>query len=216
MSCTEQTFLHDVREHQIMVIRDDGVSRHIRFKNPGSMCMHFDLITWPGYLCYTGDMGTYLFRRLDDMFRFFRTDADSAWFKSKGLTLAINLSYWGEKIEAVDRGAGFKKWSEDLFKARLRESFDRWAESELRPSEIESAWQTVEDDVIREMDYGGKETAYRRAMECEINGKRPFQDFWEVDTEDYSHRFVWCCYALAWGIAKYDQTKAVSVKGGAA
>lgn len=214
MSCNEQSFLNDVREHQIAVIRDDGVHRHLRFQNPGTMCMHFDLITWPGYLCYTGDMGTYVFRRLNDMFQFFRTDADSAWLKSKGLTLGINLSYWGEKLEAIDRGDGYKKWSEDLFRDRLRESFDQWAERALRPSEIESAWQTVEQDVIHEMEYGGKETAYRLAMECEINGKRPFQDFWEVDAEEYSHRFVWCCYALAWGVAKYDQTKLVT-EGGA-
>lgn len=208
MSCTEQTFLHDVREHQIAVIRDDGLHRHIRFKTQGSMCMHFDLITWPGYLCYTGDMGTYVFSRLDDMFQFFRTDTDSAWLKSKGLTLGINLSYWGEKLQAIDRGDGYREWSEDKFKARLRESFDQWAESILERAEIASAWKTVERDVIDRMDYGGKETAYRSAMDCEINGKHPFQDFYEIDTEDYSFRFVWCCYAIAWGIAQYDKTKA--------
>ena len=205
MTPTEQEFLNDVKEHQIVVIRDDGVNRHVRFKRPNTSCMHFDLITWPGYLCYTGDMGTYVFRRLEDMFEFFRTDANSAWLKSKGLTLGINLSYWGEKLAAIDRSDGFKNWSEDKFKTRLREVFDQWAESELDPSQIDLAWESVERDVIYEMEYGGKEHAYRCAMKCKINDKRPFQDFYEIDTEDYSHCFVWCCYALAWGIAKYDQ-----------
>ena len=69
-------FTSDIAQHQMQVIRDDGVSRHLRFKRPNTMCMHFDLLTWPGYLCYTGDMGTYVFRRLEDMFPFFRRGED--------------------------------------------------------------------------------------------------------------------------------------------
>jgi hypothetical protein len=34
-----------------------------------------------------------------------------------------------------------------------------------------------------------------------------FEDFREVDCEEYTHRFLWCCYALAWGIEKYDAAK---------
>lgn len=59
---TELSFLHDVREHRLIVLNDDKLNRHIRFSRPGTRCMQFDLITWPGYLCYTGDMGTYVRR----------------------------------------------------------------------------------------------------------------------------------------------------------
>ena len=52
----------------MIVLRDDGVYRHIRFKKPGTGCMHFDLVTWPGYLCYSGDMGCYVFCRLNARF----------------------------------------------------------------------------------------------------------------------------------------------------
>src|SRR5690348_13144744 len=96
----EQWFLKDVSTHEMIVIRDDGANRHIRFKRPGTSCMYFDLITWPGYLCYTGDMGTYVFSRLEDMFEFFRTDRD--YNKRKGRELSINPKYWGEKLQAVD------------------------------------------------------------------------------------------------------------------
>lgn len=34
MTCTEQSFLKDVANHQMTVIRDDGVNRHTRFKRP--------------------------------------------------------------------------------------------------------------------------------------------------------------------------------------
>ena len=88
-SCTPELFLRDVQQHQIQVIRHDGVNRHIRFKRPGSMSYYFDLITWPGHLCYTGDMGTYVFRRMDDMFEFFRDDRCHATLGG----LYINCSY---------------------------------------------------------------------------------------------------------------------------
>lgn len=71
------------------MLHEDGIYRHIRFRQPGTMCMHFDLITWPGYLCYTGDMGTYVFTRLADMFEFFRTDLTYA--PRTGRLLAVNL-----------------------------------------------------------------------------------------------------------------------------
>lgn len=207
---TEKSFLHDVRDHVIEVIRDDGVHRHIRFREPGTMCMHFDLITWPGYLCYTGDMGTYVFSRLTDMFEFFRTDRDSPWLKSKGLTLGINPSYWGEKLQAVDRADGYREWSQEKFKLRLRDIFDQWAAGEGLSDALKSeAWEEVEQDVIWSLDDGGKEHAYTRAHECSVLGDkyRPFDSFYEIDTDEYSYRFMWCCYALAWGIKTYDDSK---------
>lgn len=60
-------FLRDIQEHELTVIRDDGVYRHLRFQKPGTSVMYFDLITWPGHLCFTGDMGSYLFSRVRDM-----------------------------------------------------------------------------------------------------------------------------------------------------
>ena len=35
-----------------------------------------------------------------------------------------------------------------------------------------------------------------------------FDDLFEHDFTKYKSRFLWCCYALAWGIQKYDDHKA--------
>ena len=59
-------FKRDIAEHAVTVIRNDGVNRHIRLSKPGTGCYHFDLVTWPGILCYTGDMGTFVFQRLTE------------------------------------------------------------------------------------------------------------------------------------------------------
>ncbi len=36
--------------------------------------MALTLSAWPGHPAYAGDMGSFVFARLDDMFQFFRTD----------------------------------------------------------------------------------------------------------------------------------------------
>jgi hypothetical protein len=198
---TEDQFMREVAEHKIIVIRDDGVHRHIRFKQPDSICMHFDLITWPGYLCYTGDMGTYVFQRLTDMFEFFRTDRE--YKKRGGKKLAINLSYWGEKLQATDRGDGYRKYSADKFKANIMD----WIEQRGLVGKLGHGLRDeLESEVLDHAD-DSADVAYRAAMDFKWAGKYVFPDFYEVDSEEYTHRFVWCCYALAWGIEQYDASK---------
>jgi len=64
----QDRFLNDIANHSMSIVRDDGVYRHLVFSNNGSSVFRFELITWPGYLAYTGDMGAFVFSRLNDMF----------------------------------------------------------------------------------------------------------------------------------------------------
>ncbi len=196
-------FLEDVRDHQMKVIREDGVHRHIRFFKPGTMCMHFDLLTWPGYLCYTGDMGTYVFRRLDDMFMFFRDDEQRS----------IDFRYWAEKVEAADKCDGIKKFNWAKFQADVKDFFESyWDGEDRRDEETQeefdarkaACWTELQSSLgyASEDEYG----AVNFLRDFEHEGFR-FQD-WERTSEEYTFRFLWCCYALRWGIAKYDADRA--------
>ena len=220
--CTEERFLADVSKHEMTVIRDDGVSRHIRFSIPGTGCMHFDLITWPGCLCYTGDMGTYVFQRTTDMFEFFRTDRE--YSRKRGRELSINLGYWTEKLIAVDgsRGGGkVKEFDDDKFKAVINEYRVNWMRSAkergtLDKDERRELWEEVESAVMDRVDDGehaAQQAAYdfHHRVEVYPAGKTwQFDDLFEHDFTEYTHSIVWCCYALAWGIEKYDLAKAVN------
>lgn len=215
---TEADFLKDVAQHQMIVVRDEGVHRHIRFKQPGTSIMHFDLITWPGHLCYTGDMGTYVFSRLDDMFEFFRTDREYMRSRGKG-TLGINLGYWAEKVLSQDRHDGIKRFSEERFNRAVMTDLVRWIR--------ENAHQTTKDDrrdlwdaVVSDVIHADEDSAgYRKQIAAHdfnyrVNGHLAFQfqDFWEHTVDDYTHRFIWCCYALAWGIQQYDDARQTAAK----
>lgn len=214
---TEADFLKDVAKHEMIVLRDEGVYRHIRFKRPDSGCMHFDLVTGPGYLAYSGDMGRYVFRRLDDMFEFFRTDREY----QKGGVLKINLSYWSEKLQAVDgnrRAAGAKQFSQEKFRASVWSDFIswvRWKGVKFSKEDRRNLWTEIRDQVLSHED--DEHESYRAANEFSwrADGKPTweeraqfcFRDFWDHDCTDYTYHFIWCCYALAWGIQKYDNAK---------
>mgnify|MGYP001078477012 CR=1 FL=1 len=219
-ACTEDRFLRDVAQHQMTVIRDDGVSRHIRFKKPDSSDMFFDLITWPGHLCYTGDMGTYVFQRLTDMFEFFRTDR--AYNQSRGRKLGINLSYWTEKLIAVDgsrHGGKPKAFDEDKFKRVINEYRVQWMRDAKESDSLDKEgrrelWEAVEHQVLGALEEGGDRAQYAAydfhfgptALSKCGHGWQ-FEDLFERDFTEYTHSIVWCCYALAWGIEKYDAAK---------
>lgn len=196
MNQHEKHFLKDVRTHVMQVIRDEGTNRHLRFRRIGTREQQFDLITWPGHLCYTGHMGTYVFTRLEDMFEFFRPDRYQK--PTENRTLFINRGYWAEKCIAADRD-GIEKYSDDKFTARIKEMLDDMdASDELR--------EAVDDEVLSHAEEGESE-AIRAAIDFQHEGNEPFQDLWEVDCKEYTHRFTWCCLALAWGINQYDASK---------
>lgn len=211
MKLTEIKFLENVKTHSMHVLHDDGIYRHLRFKRPGTNCMHFDLVTWPGYLAYSGDMGTYVFTRLHDMFEFFRTDRDYA--HRKGRKLGINLSYWAEKVEGRDRD-GIKEFSEERFTAEVKDYFHQWMvgnRDRTTKEERRELWEQITDEVINT---DGDPRGMRKQIALHdfshrVNDKAGdfyFSD-WEQSADEYTHRFVWCCYALAWVIQTYDDAK---------
>lgn len=182
-------FESDTAEHELSVVRDEGFYRHLSYGKPRSQTMRVDVVTWPGYLAYVGDMGSFVFSRAEDMFTFFRGER-------------INPAYWAEKVQAADRDQ-VREWSPELFADRAREDL-----SGLIADDEEGRYAGIatdfEEEVLCGIDDMSKEMAYRAIMEFEHGGCRPFQDWWEVDTDVFTYRFLWCCLALVRIIALYD------------
>jgi len=209
---TEESFRKDVSNHSMKILKDDGVYRHLQFSNNGSWNQRFDIVTWPGYLAYSGDMGCFVFSRLSDMFEFFRTD------RRDGDRLGINLSYWSEKLEAVDRNGcppGATQFSPEKFRETVKEHIEKWIE-EYNLSEIEAQELVfeVEDQVTSRADNGEDDARHALSGFDFGIGDDTFQfrDTWEWNFDEYTYRFIWCCYALAWGIQMYDKAKEKDVQ----
>jgi hypothetical protein len=190
MECTAEKFIEDVKNHGIVVLEDHEMYRHLVLTR-GSSVYRYEIITWPGYLCICGDMGTFVFSRIPDMFQFFRLTSKES---------KINRQYWHEKLDAVDRVDGSKKYDPDKFKSVIKEYFDEWAEDHAE--DADSVWKAIEEDVLPSADDG--EYCARRAARDFRCKKFEFRNFWETDLTEYTYRFIWCLYAIVYAIQKYD------------
>jgi hypothetical protein len=205
-----ERFKNDTAKHEMTVLHDDGLYRHLRFMQPrpGSSCYWFDLITVPGTLIFQGDGETFAFRRIEDMFAFFRQSTDGG----------INPWYWSEKLTS-DRDS-VMKFSSDLFaEAVARELVD--AEKDW-PGVTEAWAEHVGEWSEYNTDHEGEA---RRALdefdfEPEDDSK-PFRfgDTYEWQLRDFGWWFLWACHGIVWGIAQYDAARTpalAAATGGAA
>ena len=199
-----ERFEEDVRQHQMMIIRDEGSYRHLRFKRPGTSCYYFDLVTWPGYLSMTGDMGTWTFSRIEDMFEFFRNNAGR-----------INPGYWSEKLEAgtgCPRDKIAYEWDERAYIKVLDQMLSEWVEYN-KPCDGEESDDYEERhsdmmELIREMKCGSNNEHEAYLAYSNADDRDGFlSDFWEHNFKSYSVHFLWACHAILWGIQCYDRQK---------
>lgn len=190
----KKRFERDVKDHGLIIRHDDDVYRHITMKRPESNNMSYSLVTFPGRLVYSGDMGCFVFERLDDMFEFFRTDQERG----------PSMDYWHEKLIAVDRPDGSKEHSVSKFK----ENLIRWFEdADLSEEECEAVNEFIVD-VVGTYDDEGYQAAYRAVSDFTLpDGSDFFTDFWETDDTEYTFRYQWACYAIPHAIKVYYELK---------
>ncbi|MFZ1875034.1 MAG: hypothetical protein WAU54_20000 [Chania sp.] len=208
---TLERFKRDTRDHSMSVENDNGVFRHLHFSRRGSSCYHFTLTTWPGHLCIGGDMGTYVFRRLHDMFSFFRMDHRD--YQRHGDDPAINITYWAEKLEM---GSGhpsdiYTEWSSDAFEARAQEYYNDWLEN---IEDGDGITEEIKADVLKEINdlKSGSYNEFEAAVAYNDFSSEHIDlaDFWEDNCRKVTSGFVWCLFAIVWGIQQYDRRNLVN------
>lgn len=187
---TVESFTNDVKNHKMTIMHDSAapeVYRHIRFKQPETINMYFDLTTWPGHLCISGDMGCFVFSRLNDMFEFFRSDNGR-----------INPQYWHEKVQAENKNGGVEKFEHETFKKVVMEEWNTLSENNcVKNNDLYN--EIIEMLVHTEVE--SEQTCYERAMD--LLG----HDFCERSCREYTYHYIWCLHAIVWGIQQYDAHK---------
>lgn len=186
----KESFLKDVASHELTILRDDSVYRHIRCAKPGTGCQHFEILTFPGYLVYVGDMGAYTFWRTEDMFTFFRRDDG-----------VINPGYWSEKVEARDR-YGVEKFSIEQFHENVLSE----AKGNLDLDDSEALPEDAKEELCSLLNADDEYEAVQAIRDFESD-RFCFDDFFENDCNEFTTRFLWCCHAIVWAIQKYDEAK---------
>lgn len=200
-----ERFPRDTAKHQMTVLHDDGLYRHLRFMSPENSAYWYDLITLPDGLVVRGDGESFVFTilRAGDLFDLFRRTA------YKG---SINPGYWSEKLSS-ERDAA-TDYSMHLFDEQVAENL---TEAEKEFPGVTEAWN---EHVGEWSEFNTEyESEARRALDDfeylpEGATGKPFQfyDTYEWDLKDYAWWFLWACHGIVWGIAQYDAAKSAAAE----
>lgn len=174
----------EVTEHELTVLKDDGLYRHLRFKRPGSSLYWFDIITWPYHLVIDGDLQSFHFSREEDMLSFFEFGSGD-----------INPDYWAEKLRG---SVEIRTYSAERFRQSV---FERFWEDRLRRDENAELWREICRDVL-DAAYLGEDEARFAVEHFEFDGYR-FTDAFEMDFRELDHHYLLSCHAIRWGIRQY-------------
>lgn len=189
------TFAKDVAHHELKILKDDGLYRHLRFARPGTGIEHFDLITWPYHLHIGGDRDGYTFRHIENMFEFFRRRGGGR----------INPQYWAEKL--TDGRERAKTYSRERAEEQIWQCVRSGYQNAGRAANglAKAVHAELIADCSAVLDY--EETA-RAALDefkhTTETGEFRFFDSWELDLQDWDYHYLWSCHAIVWGIAQYD------------
>jgi len=215
--CSEETFMKDVAAHEMTIFQMEATGmRRIRYARPMSSVYAFTIVTFPGHLVYTGDMGTYVFSRIEDMFQFFRHKPGS------DPRYRINPQYWAEKILAEDRHNKVEVYDEDAFASVIREKTkgflaERYGDSGEWFYAARNLWPEVKEQVLRQSDneHDARDAAlrfrYEDGFRHEYGAKihsavdRIFEDLWDHNLKKFGFHYIWSCYAIVWAIEQYDK-----------
>ncbi|HHQ6055214.1 hypothetical protein ACMGDF_06270 [Morganella morganii] len=128
------SFQNDTKLHEMTCIKSDGVHRHYHFSNPKYSNYWFDIVTVPGYLFMTGDMGTWAFSRINDMIQFFNHDR-------------IDYGYWAEKLQMgscrSEVTAAYKEVDLSSTLKYYRESLEEWLADILDGEDDKDALEAI-------------------------------------------------------------------------
>ena len=197
-------FARETAGHQMTVLHENGLYRHLRFASPNGGGYRFDLITWPNRLTFHGEPGTYAFSvwPTEDIFDLFR---DSSVGDKP------NYSYWHEKLIAGSEPA--IQFSNDRFDKQVAHEL---AEGENKWHGVTDAWNDKLHGFLAEYstetEQGARYAAYDFSYlpEDAESWEEPFKfsdnAHWVLD--DYDWRYLWACHAALYGIGQYDAARA--------
>lgn len=179
----KRRIVNDLANHTITLLHSDGLYRHWRCQKPGTWNLGFDVVTWPGFLCVTGDMGDWMFKRTADMVEFMRSACMSYGYAAekcvahRGELTEFSWHDMNEWLTELEKEATEEGNSEKLDK--IQEVRREYANYELEHDAFKAIYETgLDDDPPR----------------C----------------QNFTYRFLWILHAIKWFCDSIDVEVATS------
>jgi hypothetical protein len=179
-----------IKNHRVDAIMENDLYRHYRCWDGYSSNDSFTIVTSPGILVYTGDMGTYVFERTENMIAFMGR-------------ACRDIDYSAEKCVAADRD-GIMKFTEEAFHREIayrKETLIEYAKDDQveLSDKVKEAFQVLDDT---ELEYGGH-LDYATACTA-IRDSELWDDCDFPELREYTFRFRFCLRAIDWFCNKLE------------
>lgn len=189
-------FENETLDHRMTVLHDDGVYRHLRFAKPGTGMWSWSIVTWPGHLAVSGDIGDgWIFERENDMLRFFSRNGHQA---------GINPSYWSEKLPTHLRDAA-KHFSAQRFEAAVRADVES---RDLTTEQKTLLLDALETNVFLGYDDLGWSLTAIEGSWMAAGVLVEFEDMEHSDYDEWDHHFLLALFAIVYGVRAYREYEA--------
>ena len=194
---TMERFLADVANHKMEIVMDNGVHRHLVFRGNGHGTVgKVEIVTFPWSLVVTGDMGTWVFSRVSDMFCFFRDSGGR-----------INPYYWSEKVQNGSGGSrgetGCKEYCSVTFKQNVIASLDDYDFNDYDDVTKEQVIEALNSEIYWDM---SRENVVGQLDDLAVGGWSISEPY-EIESEKWCYHYIWCCRFIVWAINQYDKEK---------
>lgn len=190
----EHRFKKDIENHVMTIVSSADGLRHLRCAEPNTSMQSFEVTTTRQHLFYTGDMGTFVFRKheLDDLFKYFRGNMGGS-IEITGDKTTFDLADYKKVVLAELHDLELIFVEDDVL---TNEKLTILSECRELVSYVTDEWEAVA--CSREI---GDKLAEDHCdwYECVNNAG------WVL-----TGRFKWAREAIRWAIAEYD--KQVEVK----
>lgn len=181
------SFVAQTAGHQLTVLREDGLYRHLRMHNPemGSM-WSWQVVTVPWFLTTFGDVADgYSFSREEDMLEFFSHAGTAPNYYTDGAPL-IDFRYWAEKLRG-GRSREVKQFSPQAFIEQVEDDL----------TDLEELDETRRASILADAREHADDEHTARAWLDEAEQRELFgQDTWEWDCTDFDTHFLFTCWAI--------------------
>lgn len=198
----------NLENHKLTVKLDSGDYRHLVVAAPGTNIDRFEIMTFPGGLMCTGDMGSYVFERVPAM---------SKLVVDHKLD-DIDLYFWSKKLVSIDKTVGYLRFNSIKFQAEVDDEineFVSFVEETTREKCEDKEKEAFRSEISRLVSDVGNEFEMYQAYET-INSNEVMLQGLPFSVEmpsfsdflTYNYGFIFCCCAITLAINKYKDSLA--------
>lgn len=193
---TAEQYARQTASHELTVLHDDGLYRHLRYTDPDIGLYRYEVVTWPNALAVKGGGADYLFSNYPapDLFELFRRSRHHG---------SINPGYWKQKVLAGQTRA----WSQEKFRTWL--TAKAAADEARHPGLTAAVTERILEGDEYDLDYEeGARTAVAWFDHDDYTLRMP--DPWDEDFKDWAWQFLHACHTATSVIAAYDRHQAAA------